>query len=287
MLGLNQAKIENIDSKVSSFQNVKFRYLLVWIFIGFISIFVLLRAISGFFGFTSFTFKYTVSTFTYFYVFLLCYRVTQQKSISFKNLFVLKAKKINWIEVIGLTILTKVINISLLASVLLYIVYYSPQYLSSFASDTNTVEPLTNFFFLAFQAIVLAPIIEELFFRGILLQSWGVRWGVKRAIILSSFTLSVLHFSSQFLDLFVGSIVLSVLFLKYKSLIIPILFHTINNQIAQLTNFFNRGSSSNESITIEQAKAAGWVGAILFIVSFCIYVIYLKKSRIKEMSPIE
>ena len=278
---------ESIGNR-SPFHNVKMRYFLLWITIGFIVLYFSLKLIvNGLMGLSEFTFKYSVASLIYVYVFLLCLKVTKKNHIKFKNIFTIKDKKINWLEIIGLTILTKVIYLTTLSTALLYFVYANPQYLNDFTSNMNTaVLPLKKFVLLAFLSVVIAPLIEELFFRGIVLQAWAVRWGLKRGIIFSSLVFAALHFSPQFLDIFLGGIILSVLFIKYQSLLVPIVFHVINNSIVQVTSFFNRGASSSDSLTLDQAKAEGWTALILLVISASIFIVYLKKSQLKGRLPV-
>lgn len=286
----NLVKNETINNRIlTPFHKIRIRYLILQISIGLIVVYFSLKLIiNGLLGLNIFTFKYLVTLLAYLYVFLLCFIVTNKNHINFKNIFTLKNKKINWFEVIGLMILSKVIYITTFSSILLFFVYVDPQFLTDYMSNLNTsaVLPLYMFFLLAFLSVCIAPIIEELFFRGILLQVWAVRLGVKKAIVFSSFLFAFLHFSPQFVDIFLGGIILSVLFIKYKSLLVPILFHTINNIIAQVTSYFSRGASSSDHLTLEQATATGWVSLILLIISASIFIVYLKKSQLENRLPI-
>ena len=44
-----------------------------------------------------------------------------------------------------------------------------------------------------FWSLVSAPIVEELVFRGILLQRWSVKWGLRTGVIASSVLFGLLH----------------------------------------------------------------------------------------------
>lgn len=74
------------------------------------------------------------------------------------------------------------------------------------------------------------PIVEEFFFRGILLTRWSIKWGAPRAIFLSSTIFGLLH-REVIGHIFFGY-VMAVLYIETKSLYAPILMHIANNGIA-------------------------------------------------------
>ena len=78
--------------------------------------------------------------------------------------------------------------------------------------------------------VIIAPIFEEFFTRGILLTRWSIKWGIPKAIFMSSFLFSILH--ADFIGAFFFGYVLSILYIRTKSLIIPISIHMVNNLIA-------------------------------------------------------
>lgn len=80
--------------------------------------------------------------------------------------------------------------------------------------------------------LVIAPILEELLFRGILLEYLSRTNGVMMAVVLSSFFFSLHHLTlSQLLPAFLGGIYLGVLYLKTYSLSSTILAHVCFNMI--------------------------------------------------------
>ena len=75
---------------------------------------------------------------------------------------------------------------------------------------------------------VAAPIVEELLFRGLMLQHFALRWGATRAVLVSSAIFAVLH-PQHPVGLFVFSVLLSLLFLSSRSLIVTIVAHAVTN----------------------------------------------------------
>ncbi|MEG1499546.1 MAG: type II CAAX endopeptidase family protein [Clostridia bacterium] len=100
--------------------------------------------------------------------------------------------------------------------------------------------PLNNFGWLLFNVIFLAlgpSIVEELLFRGIILQ--GLRkFGTTKAIFLTAFLFSIFHASPlQTIYQFILGIVLGYAVIKTGSLKSGILIHFLNNFIVVLFNF--------------------------------------------------
>jgi membrane protease YdiL (CAAX protease family) len=78
--------------------------------------------------------------------------------------------------------------------------------------------------------ILIGPIVEELFFRGFLLNRWTVKWNIRRAIFTSSLIFCLFH--DNIIGTFVVGIVMSTLYIKTRTLVIPIICHILNNTVA-------------------------------------------------------
>jgi CAAX protease family protein len=80
--------------------------------------------------------------------------------------------------------------------------------------------------------VVIGPIVEEILFRGFLLNRWWEKYGLERAIIASSVAFGIMHI--EFIGGTIFGLVLSRLYVKTRSLIGPILIHMSNNAIVVL-----------------------------------------------------
>jgi membrane protease YdiL (CAAX protease family) len=82
-------------------------------------------------------------------------------------------------------------------------------------------------FVLGVTLLLVAPFFKEAVFRGFLLHRWATKWGIRTSIIITSLLYGVLH-----LDI-VGAVVFSmataVLYLKTRSLWLPLIAHAVNN----------------------------------------------------------
>lgn len=90
-------------------------------------------------------------------------------------------------------------------------------------------------FYFIFLAVVLAPVSEEILFRGILLPALGRIWGVGAAIAVSSVLFALMHMHvPSLVPLLVLSVGLSLAYIYSKSLLVPISMHMIFNAISLL-----------------------------------------------------
>jgi membrane protease YdiL (CAAX protease family) len=77
--------------------------------------------------------------------------------------------------------------------------------------------------------VVLAPVIEELLFRGTLFRSCRVRFGPGKAALLSSVIFAALHPDS--LSVFVSALTYVLAYTRTRSLWAPLLLHGLNNGV--------------------------------------------------------
>ncbi len=72
---------------------------------------------------------------------------------------------------------------------------------------------------------VVAPIVEEFAFRGILLHRWAHKFGLRSAILWSSVIFGVVH--PDFLGAFVFGVGMCEIYLRTQSLVLPIICHAV------------------------------------------------------------
>jgi len=79
-------------------------------------------------------------------------------------------------------------------------------------------------------AVILIPVLEELLFRGLFLDSFLKIYSPVKAIIYSSVLFSIIHINPmQTLSAFLGGLIIGWLYYKTASLLPCILFHSIIN----------------------------------------------------------
>ena len=120
------------------------------------------------------------------------------------------------------------INMMLLGGLLRLLIETPPVWIEEAAGLSGTVpdEPIIHE---AVTVLLLAPIVEELFFRGYLLHRFTRKWNVNRAIWVSSILFAILH--ADMLATLVFALAASVLYLRTRSLLVPIALHLMNNLV--------------------------------------------------------
>ncbi|HLM68626.1 MAG TPA: CPBP family intramembrane glutamic endopeptidase [Longimicrobium sp.] len=111
---------------------------------------------------------------------------------------------------------------------------------------------------------VTAAVVEELLFRGVLLTRWEQRWGAWRAALASSLAFGLLHLDP--VGAFVFGMAMCCLYLRTRSLLVPMLAHGLNNAIVALSDL---GDASG-TVALQPAAdlAPDWgAGALALAVS--------------------
>ena len=126
-----------------------------------------------------------------------------------------------------------------------------------FALEAMGVEQTPNFmlnieypnrlsiYLLLFSVMFMAPLIEEVVFRGFLLKGFSKTFmGVEGAVALTSLLWAVMHLQYEFAYvavIFMIGLVFGYARIKTQSLFVPMTMHMVMNGIASLGLFFEKG----------------------------------------------
>jgi membrane protease YdiL (CAAX protease family) len=105
-------------------------------------------------------------------------------------------------------------------------------------------------------AVVAAPIVEELFFRGLVLNKWAEKYGAAKGVFWSSFFFMIIHMPSLFIPQLLVGVFCALVYMKTKHLIYPILVHAFYNLLIILPVFFQEtptGQTGDEIIAAYNA----------------------------------
>jgi len=81
--------------------------------------------------------------------------------------------------------------------------------------------------------VIISPIVEELYFRGLMLPAFTKKYGWVAGVLISSAAFAILHLQPNVvIYTFVLGLVLSYFYIRLKSIIPGIIFHMLNNFIA-------------------------------------------------------
>ncbi|PIR54740.1 hypothetical protein COU74_03235 [Candidatus Peregrinibacteria bacterium CG10_big_fil_rev_8_21_14_0_10_36_19] len=86
---------------------------------------------------------------------------------------------------------------------------------------------------LGFIIAIIAPVFEEIFFRGFVLQTLVDRIGVRWGNVVTAGVFAIFHMQPQaFFPLFIIGLIINNIAIKNKSIIPSIAFHCFNNTLA-------------------------------------------------------
>lgn len=158
--------------------------------------------------------------------------------------------------------------------------------------DLEEVQPSLLVYILFFINIcILAPIYEELLFRGILLRRFTLRWSPQKSIIISSIIFGIIHLNPiNVVFAFALGCVLGYAYLKTKNIFVPMLLHSFSNFLAFLQYVYTNQTAELDLPSTEEAQRELLMNGVLFIVLAVVIVILLVKyykrfRQLKNPSP--
>lgn len=96
------------------------------------------------------------------------------------------------------------------------------------AFEAMSIEPIT----MIFSLVIIAPIYEEVVFRGILLKGMASRMNPKLALVVSALFFAILHMNiPQGINAFLLGLIIGAIYLDTGSIYLSILAHLVNNSV--------------------------------------------------------
>ena len=126
-------------------------------------------------------------------------------------------------------------------------------------------------------AICIAPILEEVVFRGVLMTNLK-KYGIKTAIIISSLFFGISHYNVYMIipAFFIG-IVLACVAYKY-SLKYSVLLHVLMNIVANMPKIIFVIRGQNDMISL-----FGTISMLLFVLCIIFFIIGLKRKNYQDV----
>lgn len=125
-------------------------------------------------------------------------------------------------------------------------------------------------------SVALAPAVEELVFRGVLLRSWTRRRGRTAALLGTAALFAVLH-PGDLVGSFVFGIVLGIIRLRTRTLLVPIACHALFNGLAEVLSA-GPGGPEGGSLTIDGLRSFWWAGAACVAAASLVLWIFLRRT---------
>ena len=115
--------------------------------------------------------------------------------------------------------------------------------------------------------VILAPLGEEIIFRGFLQQTLEKQWkDITLAILFTALIFSLIHMNPYwFIQIYFLGVILGFLAWKTKSIIAPLILHSLNNSMALLLSFLD---SQQNSLYLWNGHVAPWIFIIALLSVF-------------------
>ncbi len=132
-------------------------------------------------------------------------------------------------------------------------------------SSSQTQLPELHRFLTVLTLVIVAPVTEELIFRGVLLQRWAKKWGIRPALIASSLLFGLCH--ANILGLSVFGLIMGILYVQTRTLLVPIACHALNNFLVLLFSIATHESTPQSVPSLASLQSSLGAGIILVTLS--------------------
>jgi membrane protease YdiL (CAAX protease family) len=109
--------------------------------------------------------------------------------------------------------------------------------------------------------VVVASVVEELLFRGVVLHRWAHRWSTRTAVLASALVFGLGH--ADILGATAFGIVMALLYVRTGALWVPIACHMLNNGLAVLAEVLGVGGDA--PYTVVRFQREWYVGAVALV----------------------
>ena len=142
----------------------------------------------------------------------------------------------------------------------------------------NIMSIYSSFFELdLISSILIAPVFEEIIFRGFFLKQLSLKYSKVTAIIISSLYFGIFHFKIyQGISAFIFGIVIAWIYLKSNSLLLCIFVHSISNLYYSI---LENHSIAYKNIMVEFNIFQLLLGLALLVVAYNLFKASLQMNR--------
>lgn len=201
------------------------------------------------------------------------------------SLFINRNETFNLVQVLYITIMLCVFSYGYLILYMYSFAWITPTFIMN-ALREPIMDSTGGYVYQVIMVVFIAPIIGEFVFRGFLLQRFAAKWGTSISIIAVAILFALLHV--DFLGAIVFSVVLSIVYIRTNSLLMPIAIHMLNNAFVIGASFL-----INKEEIMSFADFSNYTtffpGLIIFITGLNLVLIFLfvnRKYWSKEMPAI-
>ncbi len=212
----------------------------------------------------------------------------RSKGIDIRRLIGRLPRNYNWFPMIGILLINMLFSLGSVIVVSSAIASASEPLARSLEAEPiipNTPNPALLILSIVTVA-VLAPVFEELFFRGVLINRWAVKWRLGPAIVASALLFGVLHLIAVG-GAFMFGTVAALFYIRTRTLLVPMAMHVANNSLVTLAVLAIPDADGQAA-----ARTAGAIdmsttvfGLVLLALATPILVWYLRKNWPRRDEP--
>ncbi|SCM92807.1 Uncharacterized protein BWINRASL_01016 [Bacillus mycoides] len=191
------------------------------------------------------------------------------------SLFINRNEAFNLVQVFYIAIMLCIFSYGYLILYMYSFAWITPDFIMN-ALHEPIIDSTGGYVYQFIMVVFIAPIVGEFVFRGFLLQRFAVKWGTSIAMIVVALLFACLHV--DFLGAVVFSIVLSIVYIRTKSLLMPIAIHMLNNAFV-LSSSFLISREKIMSFADFSNYTTFFPGLIIFMAGLNLVLIFLFMNR--------
>jgi membrane protease YdiL (CAAX protease family) len=154
-----------------------------------------------------------------------------------------------------------------------------------FTLSSGSFSPPLYYCLVIINVFIISPVAASFIFQGIILHRWSAKWGIRPAILMISILYSLYYmiFGINLLGGLSLGLMQTMLYIKSRTLIVPILARIINNAIFFLLDYLYLYRENS----LEQFRSHLGIGVFCVAVStpLLIWVLYKNQIRANEQLP--
>jgi membrane protease YdiL (CAAX protease family) len=220
---------------------------------------------------------------------LVCLWVLQRchhTRIDLKRIVGQLPERVQWLRLVGLVLAIILFSIGSFLISFYGLSFIAPSFVEATLNDESlavrTTAPALQNLLMFLSMIIVAPITEEFLFRGIIMHRWAEKWGIFSSLIVSSIVFGFLHPNVIGLSMF--GLVMGLLYIKTRTLLVPIFCHTLNNLIAFGMTTLSSLNNAN-SFSTEKLHSDWWVGIVMVTISLPFLLQFILKNFPNQQTP--
>lgn len=191
------------------------------------------------------------------------------------SLFINRNETFNLVQVLYIAIMLCMFSYGYLILYMYSFAWITPDFIMN-ALHEPIIDSTGGYVFQFIRVVFIAPIVGEFIFRGFLLQRFAAKWGTSIAMVVVALLFACLHV--DFLGAVVFSIVLSIVYIRTKSLLMPIAIHMLNNALV-LSSSFLVSREKIMSFADFSNYTTFFPGLIIFMTGLNLVLIFLFVNR--------